>query len=185
MRDYWGNRLIWAVVATVALVVPVQAAGYVIKDETYFMQDGVMTPDEIAEEGAYLRELCETNAYQSLYFDCGCLGDALVAKRTELGPEVMQFTIVEGLTKSKEAVCPNSEGIRQHKLDECVADLEGGWLEQRIGDYNPTREDMMGFCQCNADRFVETFSAAPRLSTSYIRGIAVDTHMACLKPEDR
>lgn len=185
MMDGTTGRGWMRIVLLGVMLLPLQVAASA-KDKAS-LKEGEATPSgEIVQEAASFQQLCASNPYQSIYFDCSCLHDAFVLKRTELGLDVPQYQVVELLTKGPDAVCGNGPAIRQNEYDSCVADIDSGRLaESSVGQYNTTREELLDYCQCSSDLLAEKFSAAPKLSMSYISDTAVDARFVCIKPEDR
>jgi hypothetical protein len=157
-----------------------QAPGtYIIKDSIYFtMDDGIQSPEEMEEEAEYVQGLCAGNPYQSLYFDCECLGGAFLQKRETLGPIVPQNEILYTLTKSKKAVCGNSAEIAGSTYKFCKKHVS---TRQELA----TEKENEEYCRCAANKVAIDFGKRPRLDITYIRNTKSYALSYCRNPQNR
>ena len=154
-----------------------QSLGEIPRDSNFFMMDdGKQTPDEMVMEAQYVHGLCDSNAYQAVYFDCACLAGAFLLERERLGPMVLQREILEDLTQSGNAKCANTAVIAGKIYESCMTFTD---MMRELATDNPQ------LCSCAANRASQEFTRAPRLSVDYIRAIRRKAMRYCFNPANR
>lgn len=161
-------------------LIPVSASAQndsTIKDSVYFtLDDGVMSPEEMEEEAEYVHGLCQSNAYQALYFNCECLAGAFLIQREKLGPLALQSDIYDRLTKSNKAVCGNTVAIAGAAYQACLT---------HTMTYRELALDNEEYCQCVGNRIARQFTQKPWLDVAYIESLTMNNMNYCDDPANR
>ncbi len=150
-----------------------------MQDSTYYtLDDGVMDQDEMMEEADTMYRLCELNAYQKKYFDCGCFAGAYLQQREKLGPIATQSDIYESVTNSAltSNSCANTELIAGEAYEDCL---------RFSSQFRELALDNDQYCTCAANKMAKDFAKAPRLSAGYITNIRTNAMEFCEDPKNR
>lgn len=161
------------------LPAPAQAQDLILHDSTYYtIDDGIMDQDEMMEEADTMYRLCELNAYQKKYFDCGCFAGAYLQQREKLGPIATQSDIYESVTNSATTSnsCANTERIAGEAYDDCL---------RFASQFRELARDNDEYCTCAANKMANDFAKTPRLSSGYITNIRTNAMEFCEDPKNR
>ena len=87
-----------------------------------------------------------------------------------------QYGRVERLTKTRDAVCANTEEIAGTIYKDCMSYAETS---------RELETDNDEYCSCSANRMAREFSKTPRLSIRYIRRLRGEAMLYCNNPRNR
>jgi hypothetical protein len=89
---------------------------------------------------------------------------------------IPQFDIMERLTKTRDAVCANTEAIAGNIYKDC---MDYSSVSREI---EPDNEE---YCSCAANKMANDFTRRPRLNLRYIRNLRTDSMVMCRDPSKR
>lgn len=141
-----------------------------IKDSYYFMKDdGEFSPEEKDEEAQQIFDRCSANAFQRVYFDCGCIAGAFRQERDN-GPLIPQNNLLNSLYTTNERGCANTVNIAgdAYKFCQDFADA----FRSRDNNNEP-------FCECVANDVAKKFTKDPYLDIRYLENLKSDALFAC------
>ncbi len=153
-----------------------------VRDSVYYtMEDGIESPEEMEKEAQYVYELCSSNAYKSLYFDCQCIAGAFLQRREKVGPTIPQNDIVDGITRAENRTpgaptCINAVAIAGNAYSNCL-----GYADT----YRRQETDNEEYCSCVGKRLASEFGKRPYLRTDYIQSMQTDAMLFCDNPANR
>lgn len=150
---------------------PVYAA-YEVKDSYYFMKDdGEFSPEEKDEEAQYVYEECERNAFQKIYYDCGCIAGAFRQERDK-EKLIPQGQIVSDLFDNKELGCANTTAIAGNTYEFC---------NEFAKVFRSRKKNNQQYCECVANKVAHDFTKEPRLRTRYMEKLRSNAMLSCKK----
>ncbi len=146
------------------------AAQYEVKDSFYFMKgDGEFSDAEKDEEALYVFNTCQSNAIQSLYFDCACIAGAFRQER-DSEKLVPQSQIINALFNDNNSQCANTIGIAGDAYESC---------QEYSSIYRARNKDNNKYCKCVANKTALNFQKKPILNTDYIRQLRSGAMLSC------
>ncbi len=147
------------------------------RDSYYYMKDdGVQSPEEMQMEAQTIFNECDSNVYQSRYFDCACLAGAFLQKREQYGGIAPQEEIINNLTIGNNVQCANTVAIAGGAYSQCME------FSARFREYDKDNEQ---YCSCVGNTVANTFKKTPMLNTSYISALHSDALVKCHNRDER
>ncbi|MEM6781773.1 MAG: hypothetical protein AAF569_07915 [Pseudomonadota bacterium] len=136
----------------------------------FLIDDGIMTPDEMAEEAMGIHNRCVADVMKNTYYDCECIGGAFLSIREEVGPYYEQYDILTQIY-TEDPQCIDEVNIAGMAYTDCQNMSE-------ITRRNETNNDE--YCECVAQGTVKQFGLFPSLRTRTIEGVRAQAISDCL-----
>lgn len=150
-----------------------------IRDSIYFtLDDGVMSPEEMAEEAEYVHQECTISLTKRTFFNCDCIAGEFLLRRERLGPTVPQSDILTNMMESAKGVCPNTERFAAESYSDC---MEVRAIHAELA----TPEENDRLCHCAANKAALDFAKKPLLDVTYSITLVTGAMAYCSDPNLR
>lgn len=145
-------------------------AQYELKNSLYFMKDdGIFSPEEKDEEAEYVRQQCESNSFESQYYDCSCIAGAFRIRRDD-EKLLPQDHILYDLYNDPDTKCIDPVNIAGSIYKTCQNYAK--YFRERMADNEK-------YCECVAKKATKKFAESPKLKSSFTNRVKLNAMTSC------